>query len=192
MRALFILGVLSLVLPIQAPAAQTKLGSHVRLEVEEFVNLAKESLSLGLPNLNDAGLENALIKASKRGVKVRLLLSPRFKSNNLCARRLKGSGVRLRWSDSNARFILADSCRLMSGSFNGLPASLDEKVESFIIEDSWSPALEVFEKAFEDQWEKARNFSMEGLELGDQLKALPVPQDDKDKQPRVNTTRRIE
>lgn len=178
--------------PFKTSASISVLGNLVRLQIEEFVAEAKESLSLELPCLNDEGLEKALVKAASRGVKVRLLLSPRFKSNNFCVRRFKGSGVRLRWCDSNARFILADSCRVMLGSFNGLPASLDEKVESLIIEDTWSPAVESLKKAFEDQWEKARGFSMEGLELGDQLKALPVPQDTKDKQPRVNTTRRIQ
>ena len=192
MKPVLCLGLALFVAPLRAEATAAWLGAHARAPIENFINGAKESLFLELPCLNDPSLEGALMRAARRGVKVRLLLSPRFKSNNGCVRRLKKSAVRLRWSDSNARLILADSCRGMLGSFNGLALSLDEKTESLIIEDSWSPALANLEKAFEEQWEKARGFSLEGLELGDALKALPSPQDDKDKQPRVNTTRRIQ
>jgi sugar-specific transcriptional regulator TrmB len=177
---------------LRASAAMTLVGSQVRVPVEDFIAAAKESLIVELPCLNDLRLESALARAAKRGVKVRLLLSPRFKSNNSSVRRFKNSGVRLRWSDSNARFIAADSCRMLLGSFNGLASSLDEKVESLVIEEAWSPGLQDLENAFEDQWEKARGFSMEGLELGDALKALPSPQGSQEKQPRVNTTRRIQ
>ena len=93
----------------------------------------------------------------------------------------------LRWSkEGDARYIIADSAHMAVGSFDAYPASLDEDIQSLSLLDDGENLADFFE-IFADEWVTLSETLPKGLQLKDELDALPDP---RDQQPRVKIKRR--
>ncbi len=118
---------------------------------------ATESLDLEQLEMQDEEVEEHLIAAAKRGVRVRVLTSPDVEANEPGLERLREGGAEVRYLKKpfvHAKVIVADGRRALVGSINISTASLDFNRElGIIFEDP--DALDTLEITFEQDWAAA-------------------------------------
>jgi len=118
---------------------------------------ATESLDLEQLAMQDEEVEDHLIAAAERGVRVRVLTSPGIEANEPGLERLREGGVEVRYLKKpfvHAKVIVADGRRALVGSINISTASLDFNRELSILLDD-PEALDTLEITFEQDWAAA-------------------------------------
>lgn len=132
-----------------------------RLEFLVLINAARQSLDLQAEEVQDAEIEDALIRAAQRGVAVRLLTSPANGSSDANAAgraRLSHNGVEVRLIEQpymHAKDIIVDRQIGFVGSENISTASLDANREvGLMIGDA--DAISTLEDVFSRDWQAAR------------------------------------
>ena len=127
---------------------------------ERILNLidgATGSLDLEQLEIQDEEVEDHLISAAERGVKVRVIVPPDIKANEPGLDRLKKGGVKVRYLTSpfvHAKAIVADGRRALVGSINISATSLDFNRElGIIFEDE--EAVATLEATIEGDWKAA-------------------------------------
>src|SRR5258708_6141349 len=84
---------------------------------------ARESLEMRLTRIDDPALRQGTAQALSRGVKVRLILSPREKSSRQRGDGLRSLGLQLRWSAKDGdSYVIADEQKVCLGGFDGWAA----------------------------------------------------------------------
>ena len=178
---------------LAGPAAGSggiSLAKGPRPQVAQLCRSARNRLDMLLPRSADAALAQLLQELVRSGVQVRLLLDPGYKSNRRAAAVFRKAGFKLRWlkqgqpGDMNARLIVADSARVLSGSFEATTASLDERLESLAQSDDPALASDL-QRQFEAWWKKGSVKMEEGVVLDDALEKLGDPRTDEDRTPRI-------
>jgi cardiolipin synthase len=132
---------------------------NARERVLALIDGATESLDLEQLEMQDEEVEDHLIAAVQRGVRVRVVTVPDMEANGPGLERIAAGGVEVRYlSDPrvHAKVIIADGRRALVGSINISTASLDFNRElGIIVEDE--VVLEALEFTFEKDWDKAKS-----------------------------------
>ncbi len=128
-------------------------GDNSRGRLLALIGSAHREIELEAEVLEDARIERALVHASRRGVRVRVI-APMEEDLAPEVRDLSRSGVRVRLVASpyaHAKAILVDGERAYLGSVNFSAISLDQNREVGLITDTPS-ALRRLDAAFEEDW----------------------------------------
>jgi|GEM_PF-1289994 phosphatidylserine/phosphatidylglycerophosphate/cardiolipin synthase-like enzyme len=137
-------------------------GSHGLAQVMRLLASAEGSLDIEMYHLTDRRVLKALLAAAGRGVRVRIILDPSQRRNLKVPDALAHPGVEVRWMDTDegrgellhAKAAVADCKRLLIGSANWTHTGLSVSHEAgLVIEDSALAAE--FERAFEQDWQRA-------------------------------------
>ena len=107
-------------------------------------------------------MKDALVRAVKRGVHVRVILEPRVDSNYPTARFLAENGVTVKWAtkdytNTHSKTAVIDSKKVLVGSTNWSRQAMASNRESTVLVESESVASE-FEEVFEEDWGKASGY----------------------------------
>lgn len=172
------------------PAAGLSVARPARPALLAFCSSAAKSLDLLLPRLADPELAALLEAKVRAGVAVRLILDPGYKSNRKAAGTMRAARLKFRWLGGakpgamSARVLLADKARVLCGSMEATPESLDERLESWL--ESGEAALAGDATArFEALWAKAKVRLEDALVLGDALERLGDPRGEEERTPRI-------
>lgn len=124
--------------------------SNARAGLDQLLNSAHRSLDLYAEEVADSGMENRLIAATRRHVRVRLITST--DSSGVDTLRRAGIGVKiLSYPYIHAKAIVADRQRVFIGSENLSSTSLDRNREAGIILSNRAVAG-VVERTFASDW----------------------------------------
>jgi cardiolipin synthase len=128
-----------------------------RIRINKLIDGAKKSLYVENEEMLDKNIEDHLISAAKRGVDVRVVMSPsNFKNDtNAPGRdRIKSGGVKVRLLKSpyiHAKILIADGSRAFVGSENFSPTSLNRNRElGILISDS--KTIQTLSATFNIDW----------------------------------------
>jgi len=130
---------------------------NARERMLAIIDGATESLDLEQLEMQDGEVEDRLIAAAGRGVRVRVVTSPGMEANQPGLERIAAGGVEVRYLTSpfvHAKIIIADGRRTLVGSINISTASLDFNRELGIIVDD-EAVLEALGSTFERDWAAA-------------------------------------
>ena len=130
---------------------------NAREEVLALLDGAMEGLDLEQLEVQDEEVEEHLIAAAQRGVRVRVVTSPGMEANEPGLGRIAAGGVEVRYLTDplvHAKVIIADGRRALVGSINISTASLDFNRELGIIVDDGA-VLEALRSTFERDWAAA-------------------------------------
>lgn len=128
-----------------------------RERIRALLDGATESLDLEQLLMQDEEVEDHLIAAAGRGVRVRVLISPGMEANEPGLERLRKGGVEVRYLADpfvHAKVMVADGCKAVVGSVNISTASLDFNRELAILLDD-PEVIETLEMTFERDWAAA-------------------------------------
>jgi len=130
---------------------------NAREGVLALIDGAAESLDLEQLEMQDEEVEDRLIAAAERGVRVRVVTSPGMEANEPGLERIAAGGVEVRYLGKplvHAKLIIADGRRALVGSVNLSTASLDFNRELGIIVDD-EAVVETLASTFERDWAAA-------------------------------------
>jgi phosphatidylserine/phosphatidylglycerophosphate/cardiolipin synthase-like enzyme len=122
-----------------------------------FIDRCEKTLDVAIYSLTHDPIRDALIRAHKRGVKVRVLM------DNLQARSryaddevMAAAGIPVRVDLSSAamhdKFAIGDSKAVLTGSFNWTKNAVERNAENFVIV-RMRYIIRPFEQEFERLWE---------------------------------------
>ncbi len=141
-------------------------GNEIRRAYLSAINGAKHSLDVAFPYLWDDALIEALMRACKRGVSVRILL-PDWKSYDVFhllnlndARTLSEAGARIATYDErflHVKYLAADDAWTSLGSANGDTRSLKENLELNLFFYRPQTAVALRTSVFERLWTRSRH-----------------------------------
>ncbi len=128
-------------------------------EVLSFISSASGTLDVEMYVFTYDKVAEALANASRRGVKVRVILEKRLGDNSANQRNfdyLRANGVDVRWASfsyklTHSKFLVADRKRVLVGSINFSNSALNSNREAAVIFEC--PSVEDFVRAFETDWE---------------------------------------
>ncbi len=136
--------------------------TNSRSDLTALINGAKKTLILEEEEMLDENIENALVAASHRGVKVQVILPTPYPNesddNAQGITKLKAGGVQVREDPElyiHAKMIVADSTQGFVGSENISAPSLDGNRELGILLTNDS-MLTTLQKTFEQDWKVSR------------------------------------
>jgi cardiolipin synthase len=135
---------------------------NAREKVLTLIDGAAEDLDLEQLEMQDEEVEDHLIAAVQRGVRVRVVTSPDMEANEPGLERIAAGGVEVRYLIDprvHAKVIIADGRRALVGSINISTASLDFNRELGIIVDD-EVVLEALAFTFEKDWDRAKSHSV--------------------------------
>jgi phosphatidylserine/phosphatidylglycerophosphate/cardiolipin synthase-like enzyme len=125
-----------------------------RAKLETLIGRAHHTVEVYAEEVQDSGLEAALIAAAKRGVKVRLISNAGDRSNTRGIARIKAAGVAVHLVKKpyiHAKLILVDNRWAFVGSENISAASLDRNRElGVLVRDAG--ALSLLGATFNTDW----------------------------------------
>ena len=130
---------------------------NAREKILALIDGAAESLDLEQLEMQDEEVEDRLIAAVQRGVRVRVVTSPGMEANEPGLERIAAGGVEVRYLTNpfiHAKVIIADGRRALVGSMNISTASLDFNRELGTIVDD-EAVLEALGATFERDWAAA-------------------------------------
>jgi len=125
-----------------------------RAKLATLIGRAHQSVEVYAEEVQDAGLETALIAAARRGVRVRLISNAGDKSNTRGIARIRAGGVAVRLVTApyiHAKLILVDNQWAFVGSENISAASLDRNRELGVLVRDPS-ALSLLGSTFTSDW----------------------------------------
>ncbi len=131
--------------------------TNSRDRIVSLIDSAKKSLEIENEEMQDREVEDYLISAAKRGVNVKVVMSPSTSKNDPNApgrNALIKGGVEVRLVKNpyiHAKIIIADGLKAFIGSENFSPTSLDKNRELGILVDN-SGILQVLSSTFSDDW----------------------------------------
>jgi cardiolipin synthase len=125
-----------------------------------LIATAQQGVDLEAEELQDSGVEDALVQAARRGVAVRVVTvaAQGNDANASGRRRLVAGGVQVRTLESpyvHAKDLVTDRQRAFVGSENISTASLDQNREVGLLIDDAS-AIETLENTFSRDWQSAQ------------------------------------
>lgn len=130
---------------------------NARAKLLAVINQAGQELDVESEEVQDDGLEQALVGAAKRGVGVRVVLSPAQSGPDANAKgvqRLEGGGVQVHFMRKpyvHAKITIADSRTAFLGSENISTQSLDRNRELGLFLGS-QPAVARMKSTFQQDW----------------------------------------
>ncbi|MCD6239424.1 MAG: hypothetical protein DRP50_00515 [Thermotoga sp.] len=126
--------------------------SGMKKALTNFVDSAASSIALAAYSLRGSVLRDALLKAAKRGVKIRVVADD---SNIWNFYILKSKGIKVRFDASPSlmhnKFIIVDDRKVWTGSTNFTHMGLNFHNNNSIIIDA-TPVARDFERDFEQMW----------------------------------------
>jgi phosphatidylserine/phosphatidylglycerophosphate/cardiolipin synthase-like enzyme len=140
--------------------AATLPSADIRPLALQLIEQARSTLDLELYVLTDTGVVHALERASRRGVRVRVLLEPSQRPSDAAATELRDAGLPLRLYSGHgellhAKAAVADSRRVLFGSANWTISGFEHNHELDVeILDSRGVAT-AFEAAVNADWASA-------------------------------------
>ncbi|HEX5416729.1 MAG TPA: phospholipase D-like domain-containing protein [Chloroflexota bacterium] len=131
-----------------------------RSDLVALIDSARGGVDLEAEELQDAGIEDALIRAARRGVTVRVVTvaGPANDANADGRQHLAAGGVGVRTLQSpyiHAKDLVADRREAFVGSENISTASLDRNREVGLLVDD-AGAITILEDTFSRDWQSAR------------------------------------
>lgn len=131
-----------------------------RADFLALIDSARQGVDLEAEELQDSGIEDALIRAARRGATVRVVMAaPQGDDPNAAGRRhLTAGGVQVRALASpyvHGKDLIADKQRALVGSENISATSLDQNREVGLLIDDAS-AITTLENTFSRDWQSAR------------------------------------
>jgi len=141
-------------------AVEPVFSPNAEPEVLSFISSASETLDVEMYVFTYDKVAEALANASKRGVRVRVILEKRLDDNSANQRNfdyLRANGVDVRWASfsyklTHSKFLVADRKRVLVGSINFSNSALNSNREAAVIFEC--PSVEEFVHAFETDWGK--------------------------------------
>jgi phosphatidylserine/phosphatidylglycerophosphate/cardiolipin synthase-like enzyme len=157
--------------PAPAPAADDLVWSPgARTALVALIASARTSLLVYNEEMADAGIEDALMKAARRGVRVRILMTASDEWTGTLAR-LVTAGAEVRTYPAtksslyiHAKVIIADGTKAFVGSENFSVTSLDDNRELGIMVTD-KAVIHSLVSTFENDWNGARKFSLSKIFL---------------------------
>jgi phosphatidylserine/phosphatidylglycerophosphate/cardiolipin synthase-like enzyme len=148
--------------PAPAPAADDLVWSPgARTTLATLIAGAKKSLLVYNEEMADVGIEDALIAAARRGVRVRIIMTASDEWTSALAR-LTASGAEVRTYPAtksslyiHAKAIIADGVKAFVGSENFSASSLDDNRELGIMATN-KAVLRPLITTFENDWNEAQ------------------------------------
>ncbi len=124
------------------------------------IDSAKESIHITLYEFSYSGLKEALVRAARRGVDVKLILEPKVDQNLDTADFLKGKGIQVRWAsqkfnNSHAKAAIIDGRHILVGSLNWSRNAMERNREIGVLIENERMAGEL-EAVFELDWGEAQ------------------------------------
>jgi phosphatidylserine/phosphatidylglycerophosphate/cardiolipin synthase-like enzyme len=127
-------------------------------EVLAFISSASDTLDVEMYVFTYDKVAEALANASRRGVRVRVILEKRLDDNSANQRNfdyLRANGVEVRWASysyklTHSKFLVADGKRVLVGSINFSNSALNSNREAAVVFQC--PSVEEFVAAFEADW----------------------------------------
>lgn len=125
-------------------------------EIIYFIDGAKETLDIEVYVFTSEDVLEALSRAEKRGVRVRVLLEKDITggSNEQMFAKLKERGIEVRWAETSgvmhAKFIIKDGKDVLVGSHNFTRAALEKNREASVLISGRE--VEEFKEVFELDW----------------------------------------
>ncbi|MBU6155147.1 MAG: DUF1669 domain-containing protein [Bdellovibrionales bacterium] len=132
------------------------------LKLVRFVETAKASIDIAVFDINLDQLVHAILVASKKGVRVRVLVDIRqSKGPYSLASTLKKGGIEVRRGVQRGlmhhKFVIVDGKRLETGSFNYTNHASRANQENQVYLDEAS-IVSRFSSRFQKSWEQSREF----------------------------------
>ena len=124
-----------------------------------FIDRCTNSIDVAIYCLTHDSISQALIRAKKRGVSVRVLMD-RLQASGKWSddESLVNEGIDLQrggpWKSMHNKFIIGDRSAVGTGSFNWSASAEDRNAENFVI-IRLKYVVESFQREFETLWEKA-------------------------------------
>jgi len=124
-----------------------------------LISSAQSHLDIMLYQFSYAPLQDALIAAQARGVRVRLILDPKIEANLYTAEKLAQGGVQVRWASrdfasTHAKFLIADGSGVFVGSTNWSRHAMVLNREAAVVIQNGKIAGS-FQSVFESDWSLA-------------------------------------
>jgi phosphatidylserine/phosphatidylglycerophosphate/cardiolipin synthase-like enzyme len=134
--------------------------TNSRSDFLALIESAQQAVDLEAEELQDSGVEDALVRAAQRGVAVRIVTvaAQGDDANASGRRRLIAGGVQVRTLESpyvHAKDLIADERKAFVGSENISTSSLDKNREVGLLIDDAS-AIATLESTFSRDWQSAR------------------------------------
>ncbi|MBI2444779.1 hypothetical protein HYV43_00115 [Candidatus Micrarchaeota archaeon] len=121
---------------------------------------ARSGLDVMVYQFSFTPLQDALIDAQNRGVRVRLILDPKIEANLYTAEKLARFGIPVRWASrdfasTHAKFLVSDGQSVFVGSTNWSRHAMQLNREAAVV--IHHPIIAgSFQKIFESDWSIAR------------------------------------
>ena len=129
-----------------------------RSDFTGLINQAKSSLLIEAEEMQDSSVEQAIVSAEARGVKVQVILPANDSSNSSGITTLDNGGVSVREDSQyymHAKIIVADGTESFVGSENISTYSLDKNRELGILLSN-STVLSTLQKTFQTDWNASK------------------------------------
>lgn len=133
-------------------------GSACLRKIIDLCHQARRSIDICVFTISDDRLSDAILKAHKRGVKVRIVTdNDKANDRGSDVDHLNSAGVPLRMDTSeyhmHHKFALFDQRILLNGSFNWTRSATDHNEENILVTDDES-LLKAYSAQFESLWKK--------------------------------------
>ena len=131
-------------------------GDECRRKIIDLCHQARQSIDICVFTISDDTLSEAIYKAHKRGIKVRII-TDNDKSNDLGSDvdELSGKGVNLRMDRSpnhmHHKFAVFDNTILLNGSFNWTRSASRYNEENIVVSGE-AAIVDEFQRKFEALW----------------------------------------
>lgn len=130
-------------------------------EIFSLINSAQESIDLEMYVFTYQPLADALINASKRGVKVRVILESRLDNSGTqqtIFSYLKGNGVEVKWASAvftrtHSKLLVVDGKKALVGSINFSRSAVKTNREAAAI--VCGETVAEYTRVFENDWKEA-------------------------------------
>ncbi len=124
------------------------------VKILNLINTAQESIDIQMYVFSNYELQEALINAQKRGVKVRVILEQEIESNEDCFYNLVSNDIEVRWaprtfSRTHSKFMIIDGKKVFVGSTNFSYHAVTSNREAAVLT---SCAVKDFIEVFESDW----------------------------------------
>ncbi len=126
-------------------------------QILNLINTAQESIDIEMYVFTNNNLQEALIDAKDRGVKVRVILEQEIESNEDCFYNLILNDIEVKWaprkfSRTHSKFMIIDNKLVFVGSTNFSHHAVTSNREAAVLT---SCSVKDFMFIFEQDWEEA-------------------------------------
>ena len=124
------------------------------------INKAKKQIYVAAYSFTSQSIADALIKAHKRGVEVKLILDKSGSNDRSCKLKcLKSEHIPIRISNKDKmhnKFMVIDAEKVQLGSFNYSKSAEDKNAENVLVINNCPQLASLYMRAWQDLWDKGK------------------------------------